>query len=62
MPLDVQAVAQAQGAELVLGQLAREEPARLIAEFRDALVDERLVELVVLVHGRMDYRRGPPGA
>ena len=62
MALDVQAVAQAQRPELLLGQLAREEAARLVAEFRDALLDEGLVQLVVTVHGRIDYRRGRPGA
>ncbi len=48
--LDVQPVAQAQGLELVLGELAREEAARLVAELRDALVDDRLVDGVVAVH------------
>ena len=52
MALDVQAVAQAQRAELVLGQLAGEEAPRLVAELRDALLDERLVDGVVPVHAR----------
>ena len=41
---------QPQRPELVLGQLAREEAARLVAELRDALVDDALVEGVVAVH------------
>ena len=38
MLLDVQAVLQAQRPELVLGQLAGEKAARLVAKLRDALV------------------------
>ena len=33
-------------------ELAGEEAARLVAELRDALVHEALVEVVVAVHGR----------
>ena len=51
MPLDVQAVAQAQGPELVFRQLARKETPRLVAELGHALVYERLIELIVLIHG-----------
>ena len=38
--LDVQAVPQAQRPELVLGELAGEKAPRLVAELRDALVDD----------------------
>ena len=50
VPLDVEAVAQAQRPELLFRQLAREMPARLVAELRDTLLDEGLVELIVAVH------------
>jgi hypothetical protein len=50
VPLQVQAVAQAQRPELLLGELPRKVSARLVAELRHALLDKRLVELVVLVH------------
>src|SRR5690349_18313573 len=55
VPLDVEAIAKSQGAELVLGQLSGKEPAGLIAEFSDALVDHRLVDLVVPIHGPEKY-------
>jgi len=48
--LDVEAVAQAQRAELVLGELAGEEAPRLVAVLRDPLVDDLLVVGVVAVH------------
>ena len=48
--LQIDAVHQAQDLELVLGQRAGEPAAHLVAEFRDALVDQRLVEIVVAVH------------
>ena len=48
--LDVQAVLQPQRPELVLGQLAGQEAPGLVAELRDALVDDALVEWVVAVH------------
>ena len=35
--------------------------ARLVAELRDPLIDQRLVQLVVAVHGACDYRRGGCG-
>ena len=57
MALDIQAIAQAQRPELLLGQLARQVAARLVAELRDARIHEGLVKLVVLVHGSIDYRR-----
>ena len=49
--LDVQAVAQAQRAELFLRELAGHEAARLVAELRDPLVHQALIELVIDVHG-----------
>ena len=49
--LDVQAVAQAQGPEVVVGQLPGEEAPRLVAELRDALLHEPLVDRVVAIHG-----------
>ena len=42
---------QAQRLELVLGQLARDAAADLVAELRHALAHELRVELVVAVHG-----------
>ena len=53
--LHVQAVLQAQRAELFFAQLARQPAAHLIAVLRDTLVDDRLVVLVVLIHS------GTPG-
>jgi hypothetical protein len=55
MPLDIQPVAESKGAELVLGQLAGQKPARLITKFSHALVDHRLVDLVVAIHGPGKY-------
>ena len=49
--LDVEAVLQPQRAEVVLGELAGQVAPRLVAELRDALVDDALVDLVVVVHG-----------
>jgi hypothetical protein len=49
--LDVQPVAQAQRLEVVFGELTSQEPARLVAELRDTLVHQALVDLVVLIHG-----------
>ena len=48
--LQIDAVHQAQDLEFVLGQRAGEPAAHLVAEFGDALVDQRLVEIVVAVH------------
>ena len=49
--LDVQTVTQAKRTEIVLRELACQEPRRLIAELRNPLIDELLVDLVVLIHG-----------
>ena len=51
MALDVEAVLQAQGTEVVLRQLAGEVSPCLVAELRDAFVNNALVYFVVLVHG-----------
>jgi hypothetical protein len=48
--LDIQPVAQPQRAEFLLGELAGEVAAHLVTEFRHALIDQRLVQLVVTVH------------
>jgi hypothetical protein len=58
MALDIEAVAQAQELELILGQLARQKAARLVPELGYALVYESLVELIVLVHA-LDYGACP---
>ncbi|MNM75095.1 hypothetical protein D3C81_868670 [compost metagenome] len=50
MALDVEAVLQAQRAEFLFGQFAGEEAAGLVAELRDALLDDPLIVLVVYVH------------
>src|SRR5205823_4426331 len=55
MPLDIQPVAESKRAELVLGQLTGEKPARLITKFSHALVNHRLVDLVVAIHGLGKY-------
>src|SRR6266581_401171 len=57
--LDVEAVPQAQRAELVLRELAGEKAPRLVAELDHALVDELLVDFVVDVHDRLRRGRGP---
>ncbi len=51
--LDIQAILQAQGPELVLGEFAREETPRLVAELGDPLVDDALIIGVVTVHARI---------
>ena len=61
MALDIEAVAQADGLELIFRQLARQEAARLVPEFGYALVYESLVELIVLVHA-LDYGGVPRSA
>ncbi len=48
--LEVDAVHQPQRLELVLGQFAGQAPRHLVAEFSDALGDQRAVEVVVDVH------------
>jgi hypothetical protein len=49
--LDVQAVTQPQRLEVVGGNLARQEALRLVAELRDTLLDEALIDRVVAIHG-----------
>ena len=56
--LQIEAVHQPQRLELVLGQLAGEAAVHLVAELRDALVDEGLVVVVVAVHRAATC--GPP--
>ena len=51
MELQIEAVHQPQRPELILGEFAREPALRLVAELRDALGDEALVELVIAIHG-----------
>ena len=51
--LQIDAVLQAQHLELVFGELAREAALHLVAEFRDALIDQRAVDFVVSVHKRV---------
>ena len=48
--LHIQSVAQPQRLELIVRQLTGKVPPRLVAEFRHALLDYRLVKLVVLIH------------
>jgi len=50
--LHVEAVAQAQRAELVFRQGAGQEAACLVAELRHALIHQSLVYFVVLIHPR----------
>ena len=50
--LQIDAVHEPQRLELVLGQLARQAPADLVAELRHALAHELRIELVVAVHGQ----------
>ena len=59
MALNVQAIAQAQMAELVLAQFAGEESARLVAKLRDALINQRFVDRVIPIHSRRRYVRRP---
>ena len=49
MELQVEAVGQPQRLELLLGELAREAAAHLVAELLDALGDQRAVEVVVSI-------------
>ena len=60
VPLDVEPIAKAQRPEFVLGELTRKETPRLIAELRDALIYERLIQLIVAVHAG-NYRRVAAG-
>ena len=55
--LQIDAVHQPQRLELVLGELAGQAAADLVAEFRDALVDEGPIEIVVEIHVRPRSRR-----
>ncbi len=50
--LQIDAVHQPQGLELVLGELARDSAAHLIAELRHPLAHELRIELIVAIHGR----------
>ena len=50
VPLDVKAVHQSQRAILIFGQFPGKEASRLLPELRRALVDNRLVVMIVLVH------------
>ena len=49
MELQVEAVGQPERLELLLGELARDAAAHLVAELLDALADQRAVVVVVLV-------------
>ena len=48
--MDVEAVHQSQRAILIFGQFPGKEASRLLPELRRALVDNRLVVMIVLVH------------
>src|SRR5207248_4843348 len=48
--LQIDPVLEPQDLELVLGELAGEAAFHLVAEFQDALVDERAVDFIVSVH------------
>ncbi len=54
--LEIDAVHQPQRLELVFGQRAGQPARNLIAEFRDALGDQRAVEIVIDVHQRASER------
>ena len=56
--LQIDAVHQPQRLELVLGQFAGQPARHLVAEFRDALGDQRPVEIVVDVHARSGFYVG----
>ena len=53
--LQIDAIHQAQRLELVLGQLARQAARDLVAEIRDALGNERAVEIVIEIHARPGF-------
>jgi hypothetical protein len=59
MTLDVEAIAQAQMAKLVLAQGACQETARLIAKLRNAFVHQRFVDCVIPIHNGT-IRLAPP--
>lgn len=50
MALDIKAIHQPQGAILIFGEFTGEEAARLVSKLRGALVNNRLVVMIVLVH------------
>ena len=50
MELEIEPVAQAQGTELILGQLTGKPALDLISELIHALAHEGMVELVIAVH------------
>ncbi len=51
VPLDIETVTQAYGLELIFGELTGEETPRLVTEFRDTLVHEGLIQVIISVHG-----------
>jgi hypothetical protein len=51
--LQINAVLKPQDLEFVLGELAGQAPLHLVAELRDALVDERAVDFIVSIHKRV---------
>ncbi len=55
MLLDVQAILQAQRAEFVFGEFAREKTPRLVPELGHAAIDERGVEVVIAVHAQPSH-------
>src|SRR5215472_6925826 len=57
MQLQIDAVHQPQRLEFFFGQFAGKPARHLIAEFRDALGDQRAVEGIVNVHGARLYVR-----
>lgn len=50
MTLDIKTIHQSQGAILIFSQLTCKEAARLLSELGGALVNNRLVVMIVLVH------------
>jgi len=61
VPLDVEAVAQAYGLELVFAELAGEETPRLVAEFRNTLIHEGLIQVIISIHDRGLYAAAANG-
>ena len=53
--LDVESVTQAHSLELIFGELTGEKPPGLVAEFRDALIYEGLIQVIVSIHSRGLY-------
>jgi hypothetical protein len=58
MQLQIESVHQAQRLELVFAELAGDAAVHLIAELLDAFVDQRLIIVVVAIHGSLPVRRG----